>query len=78
MLFPQGKSSNNRAHFRYYEQGLYYSQELSAESSLLGVCALLTQCFFLLAVCLTDRYRLYVRVDQEDQYLIPYTDAGTS
>ncbi|KAJ5353056.1 hypothetical protein N7452_002030 [Penicillium brevicompactum] len=55
MLFPQGKSSNNRVHFRYYEQGLYYSQELSAESSLLGVCALLTQCFFLLAVCLTDR-----------------------
>ncbi|OJJ45048.1 hypothetical protein ASPZODRAFT_134476 [Penicilliopsis zonata CBS 506.65] len=53
--FLHGKHSVSRDHFRYYEQGLYYSRELRADCSLINIWALLVQCFFLLAVCHTDR-----------------------
>ncbi|KAJ5190221.1 uncharacterized protein N7498_009206 [Penicillium cinerascens] len=53
--FPHGKHSSIGHHLRYYDQGLYYSRELSADCSLLSVWVLLVQCFFLLAVCHTDR-----------------------
>ncbi|KAJ5296211.1 hypothetical protein N7508_011032 [Penicillium antarcticum] len=53
--FPQGKNSSTRDHYRYYDQGLYYSRELNADCSLMNIWVLLVQCFFLLAVCHTDR-----------------------
>lgn len=53
--FPHGKHSRVQHHLRYYDQGLYYSRELSADCSLVSVWVLLVQCFFLLAVCHTDR-----------------------
>jgi hypothetical protein len=53
--FPHGKNSDTRHHYRYHDQGLYYSRELNAECSLMNVWVLLVQCFFLLAVCHTDR-----------------------
>lgn len=53
--FPHGKDTGFHDHFRYFEQGLYFSRELSADCSLTDVWILLVQCFFLLAVCHTDR-----------------------
>lgn len=54
--FPHGKDTGFHDHFRYFEQGLYFSRELSADRSVTNVWILLVQCFFLLAVCHTDRY----------------------
>jgi hypothetical protein len=42
-------------HYRYFEQGLFFSRELGATCTLTNVCVLLVQCVFLLAVCQTDR-----------------------
>ncbi|KAJ5659474.1 hypothetical protein N7507_005925 [Penicillium longicatenatum] len=53
--FPHSKDSGNQYHFRYHDQGVYFSGELSADCSLMSIWTLLVQCFFLLAVCHTDR-----------------------
>lgn len=53
--FPHGKHSDSQHHFRYFEQGLFFSRELGADCALVNVWILLVQCFFLLAVCHTDR-----------------------
>ncbi|KAL4781663.1 fungal-specific transcription factor domain-containing protein [Aspergillus varians] len=53
--FPHGKHSGSDHYFRYFEQGLFFSRELGADCSLVNIWILLVQCFFLLAVCHTDR-----------------------
>jgi hypothetical protein len=52
--FPRDKEGDQR-HYRYFEQGLFFSRELGATCTLTNVCVLLVQCVFLLAVCQTDR-----------------------
>ncbi|KAL4807475.1 hypothetical protein BDV18DRAFT_158694 [Aspergillus unguis] len=53
--FPHGRHSGSSHYFRYFEQGLFFSRELGADCSLVNIWGLLVQCFFLLAVCHTDR-----------------------
>ncbi|KAB8260715.1 fungal-specific transcription factor domain-containing protein [Aspergillus pseudonomiae] len=53
--FPHGRHGGPYPYFRYFEQGLYFSRELGADCSLVNIWNLLVQCFFLLAVCHTDR-----------------------
>ncbi|KAE8383902.1 fungal-specific transcription factor domain-containing protein [Aspergillus bertholletiae] len=53
--FPHGRHGDSYHYFRYFEQGLYFSRELGAGCSLVNIWNLLVQCFFLLAVCHTDR-----------------------
>jgi hypothetical protein len=53
--FPHDDKTDFLPHFQYFEQGLYFSNELMASCTLTNVWILLVQCFFLLAVCQTDR-----------------------
>lgn len=53
--FPHGKDADAQHHFRYFEQGLFFSHEIGAHCSLTNVWVMLVECFFLLAVCHTDR-----------------------
>ncbi|RAH70385.1 uncharacterized protein BO66DRAFT_438386 [Aspergillus aculeatinus CBS 121060] len=53
--FPHRSGTASSDHLRYFEQGVYFSRELGATCSLLSVWALIVQCFFLLAICHTDR-----------------------
>ena len=55
MSFPHDEHTNGDRHFRYFEQGVYFSNGTGATCSLTNVQVLLVQCFFLLAVCHTDR-----------------------
>ncbi|KAL3466418.1 fungal-specific transcription factor domain-containing protein [Aspergillus heterothallicus] len=54
-LFPHEKHSGSHDYFRYFEQGLFFSRELGADCSLVSIWGVLVQCFFLLAICHTDR-----------------------
>ncbi|KAL1961728.1 hypothetical protein VTN77DRAFT_1128 [Rasamsonia byssochlamydoides] len=54
MSFPHDEKTDFNPHFQYFEQGLYFSNELMASCTLTNVWILLVQCFFLLAVCQTD------------------------
>ncbi|KKA24937.1 Uncharacterized protein T310_1016 [Rasamsonia emersonii CBS 393.64] len=54
MSFPHDEKTDFQPHFQYFEQGLYFSNELMASCTLTNVWILLVQCFFLLAVCQTD------------------------
>ncbi|KAL2849919.1 fungal-specific transcription factor domain-containing protein [Aspergillus pseudoustus] len=53
--FPHGKHDNSCHHVRFFEQGLFFSRGLGADCALVNIWILLVQCFFLLAICHTDR-----------------------
>ena len=52
---PHGKDTGFHDHFRYFEQGFYFSRELRVYCFLTDIWVLIVQCFFLLAICHTDR-----------------------
>ncbi|KAE8168167.1 fungal-specific transcription factor domain-containing protein [Aspergillus tamarii] len=53
--FPHRKETPSSQHFRYFQQGLYFSYGIDSNCSLISIWVLLVQCFFLLAICQTDR-----------------------
>lgn len=53
--FPLNERQETSLHIQYFEQALLFSNHFRANSTLTTVWLLLTQCFFLLAICETDR-----------------------
>ncbi|KAI7975931.1 hypothetical protein EIK77_002491, partial [Talaromyces pinophilus] len=55
LSFPHDENERSQSYFQYFEQGVYFSNELMAKCNLVNVWTSLVRCFFLLAVCQTDR-----------------------